>query len=393
MSISTLITPTTTCTSFKLQVNDIDIPIDDVITVEFKNSFFEFGLNGIITIKDSFSLINSELITFDGSTTITLTINDFFRDYKKWIFTVVDMKIDKTNPRVNNIIFIVTDVLNYKLTNTYISKSFNTNIVSAFAQIFDQYKYNEILSQIKLITEFNANNVKSEHFTISSNINLYDFFKSQFRLNNVRIFQDNYKLYVKQFKLSDIKSNFPIKKPNGNELNYTNMVCNNDYAFKIHDYLKLNMSKSNMIDFSPLQEVIRFNNKTIDRQTVNLTDFYNDLLLNNNDTFRNLQDTAGKRSSVRVDSVDAQKYDLFNTFIQNEGLQIVVPGNIKYNNVGYIVKVKLSDKSSYKSQQLSGDITGSGLFLVTEIRYKFFKDIFIQRMTLNRFDSPKALKS
>lgn len=393
MSIATLITPTTTCTSFKLQLNDIEIPIDDVVTVEFKNSFFEFGLNGIISIKDSYSLINSDLITFDGTTAIIITINDFFRDYKKWVFSVIDMKVDRTNPRVNSLIFIVTDVLNYKLNNTYISKSFNTNVVQAFEQIFNQYKYTQLLTDVKLSPEFNPSGLQDEHFTLSSNLSLYDFFMSQFRLSNVRIFQDNYKLYVKEFKLSDIKSNFPIIKSNGGELCYTNVVSNNDYAFKIHDYLKMNISKSKVWSYSPLQEVIRFHNKTIDRQTINLSDFYQDLLLNNNDAFKRMQDTAGKKSSVKVDSIGAQKYDLFNSFIQNEGLQIVVPGNIKYNNVGYIAKVKLSDKSIYNTQQLSGDVTGSGLFLITETRYKFFKDTFIQRLTLNRFDSPKALKS
>lgn len=392
MSVSTLFTPTLVCTSFKCYLNDIEISIDDLQTIEFKNSFFEFGMNGIISIKDTYSMINSDLITFDGSTTFTLVINDFLRDYKKWVFSVVDLKIDKTNPRVNTLIFIVTDVLNYKLQNTYISKSFNTDIVSAFSQVFSQYQYTQVLNEVKVQTEFNSSGLQSKHFTLSSNLSLYDFFVNQFRLNNVRIFQDNYKLYVKQFKLNEIKSNFPLKKPNGKQLNYTNTVSNNDYAFKIHDYLKMNISKSKVLDASPTQEVIRFNGKTLDRETINLQDIYQDLMLNGNDMYSAMQDTSGKKSSVRVDSVDAQKYDLFNTFIQNEGLQIVVPGNVKYNNVGYIVNVKLSDKSSYHSQQLSGDTTGSGLFLVTEVQSKFYKDNFFQRLTLNRFDSPKALK-
>lgn len=393
MSVSTLFTPTTTCTSFKVYLNDIEIPIDDIQTIEFKNSFFEFGLNGIISMKDSYSLINSDLIKFDGSTTFTLIINDFFRDYKKWVFSVVDMKVDRTNPRVNTLIFIVTDILNYKLNNTYIAKSFNANVVDAFTQIYNQYQYKQILDDVKLTTEFKSDGLEAKHFTLGSNLSLYDFFINQFRLNNVRIFQDNYKLYVKLFKLSDIKDKFPLKKINGYDLNYTNTVCNNDYAFKIHDYLKLNVSKSKILDYAPTQEVIRFSNKTINKETINLNDIYQDLILNNNDMYKSLQDTSGKKTSVRVDSIEAQKFDLFNTFIQNEGLQIVVPGNIKYNNVGYIVNVKLSDKSSYRSQQLSGDTTGSGLFLVTEVRNKFYKDSFFQRLTLNRFDSPKALKT
>ena len=83
-------------------------------------------------------------------------------------------------------------------------------------------------------------------------------------------------------------------------------------------------------------------------------------------------------------------YDLFSAFMNLNKLNIVVPGTLKYNCPGFIANVKLGDKSVFKKQQLSGDITTSGNYLILGTESRFIKGHFHQMLELGRFDNPSA---
>ena len=196
------------------------------------------------------------------------------------------------------------------------------------------------------------------------------------------MWQDEATVYVKEFRLSSADKN---------DLKYSTNSNNQNYLFRIHDFKKYDVSKSAAFVNLPAKLVTRFSNKTVIQDTVNLDDFYSDLILNNNDMFKNLQgDAVGKSYSIMNDTVGAQKYDLFNTFIENEKLDIVVPGTLKENQPGRVITVEIGDKSQYVKARQLGNRTSSGKWFIKTVQSRFFGGRFIQRLRLGRFDHPRV---
>lgn len=380
MPLSTIMTVSTVMKNFKVQLNDLTLPDDDIMDVRMSNSFFKFGVNASLTFKDSYSLLNSKSIKFDGTTVVNITVIDFMQNRRKFNFVVYDMEVMDA-ARVNTITLKLIDPFAYKLQNLYVPKSFSGTIVDAFNSVYQNYGLEAELSKNKLtlVTESAG---ESKSFIMGSQQSAMDFFNVEFRLANIRMWQDDKHVYIKEFKLSSAEQN---EKP------YKGNSTNNNYLFKIHDFKKTDLKKSNVPLLLPRQEVVRFRNKTVIRDTINLSDFYSELLLNGNDEFKAIQDDAtGNSYSTMNDTVEAQKYDLFNIFMKNEQLDIVVAGTLKENQPGKVVKVELADKSMYVQAQQLGNRTSSGKWFCTCVQSRFLGGRFIQRLRLGRFDHPKV---
>lgn len=387
MSLDTLFNENSKLKHFKLLIDDFDIGQDNLLSLTIANTFLSFGLSAVIIFRDQFSIINSQ-IRLNENTLITFEVNDTLGDYKKYIFRVVNTEISNEESRANFVKLYCIDPIAYTFKNLYLAKSFNTDVCTAFKSIFQEYKCNKYLSSMGLKLDCVPCSVKKS-FTWSSNLSAYDFFKEYSRLSNVRIWYDSEYLHIKEFDLQSEKSKYPLKLK-GHSIQYTDTCSNNDYLFKIHQYKKDGLNHSQLMELVPSQEVIRFKGKSVNRETVNLTDFYKSLILNNNEDFSTFQNTQGKRSKIIVDSVEAQKHDLFSAFMNLNKLNIVVAGTLKYNCPGFIASVKLADKSAFKKQQLSGDITTSGNYLILGTESRFIKGHFHQMLALGRFDKPAS---
>ena len=387
MSLDTLFNENSKLKHFKLLIDDFDIGQDNLLSLTIANTFLSFGISAVIIFRDQFSIINSQ-IRLNENTLITFEVNDTLGDYKKYIFRVVNTEISNDESRANFVKLYCIDPIAYTFKNLYLAKSFNTDVCTAFKSIFQEYKCNKYLSTMGLKLDCVPSSVKKS-FTWSSNLSAYDFFKEYSRLSNVRIWYDSEYLHIREFDLQSEKSKYPLKLK-GHSIQYTDTCSNNDYLFKIHQYKKDGLNHSQLMELVPSQEVIRFKGKSVNRETVNLTDFYKSLILNNNEDFSTFQNTQGKRSKIIVDSVEAQKHDLFSAFMNLNKLNIVVAGTLKYNCPGFIASVKLADKSAFKKQQLSGDITNSGNYLILGTESRFIKGHFHQMLALGRFDKPAS---
>lgn len=387
MSLDTLFSEVSKLKHFKLLIDDFDIGQDNILSVTIANTFLSFGQTAVIIFRDQFSIINSQ-IRLNENTLITFEVNDVLRDYKKYIFRVVNTEISNEESRANYVKLYCVDPIAYTFKNLYLSKSFNSDVCTAFKSVFDEYKCKQYLTKMGLKLDCVPSSVKKS-FTWSSNLSAYDFFKEYARLSNVRIWYDSEYLHVREFDLQTEKSKYPLEVQ-GHKIQYTDTCSNNDYLFKIHQYRKSGLNHSQLMELIPSQEVIRFKGKSVNRETVNLTDFYKSLILNNNTDFSTFQNTQGKRSNTVVESLEAQKFDLFNGFMNLNKLNIVVSGTLKYNCPGFIANVKLADKSVFKKQQLSGDITTSGNYLILGTESRFIKGHFHQMLELGRFDKPAA---
>lgn len=380
MPLSTIGVATTKYKNLAVKLNDITLSIDDVINIDILNSFYNFGLKCNISFKDSYSITNSDEIRFDGSTVVSFTVFDFMQNRRQFTFVTYDMEIYESR-RVKIVTLKLIDPFAYKLQNTYVPKSFNCSIVDAFQDIVKNYEFESELQKNGLSLDCSSSEEREE-FVIGSNQNIMEYFTQQFRLKNIRMWQDNKKVYVKEFKLGNATIN---------ERPYKTTATNGNYLYKIHDMVKQDLKKSNVPNISPLQEVVRFRNKTVIRDTINLTDFYSDILLNGNDDLKNIQmDATGKSFSTFNDSVEAQKYDLFDTFMHNELLDIVVPGDLNVNHPGRIINVQIGDNSPYIQARQKGDRTSSGKWFIGAVQSKLFCGRFIQRLRLGRFDHPRV---
>ena len=197
---------------------------------------------------------------------------------------------------------------------------------------------------------------------------------------------DDYKLHCYQFKLSeaeDAETNFW-----GSDLEYTNLQTNVDGYFYIHDYEKDFGQNDKKI---PKQCITRLDNKKMTKVPIDLNDFFKDLMLNGDTSFKELQDTEGEKIITQDVTEDYVKYFLFNKYMQTNQLTIYVKGTLKYPQLGKICRVKLDDKSPYPDNQLKGDVTANGKYLITDVTNSFIGDKFIQRIQLSRFDNPKVI--
>ena len=94
MSIDTLFTETTKLKHFKLTIDNIVIAQDNILNVSIRYSLFNFGEYAVIMFRDPFSTVNSTL-RLNEETVITFEVNDFLRDYRRYVFKIVKTEISK----------------------------------------------------------------------------------------------------------------------------------------------------------------------------------------------------------------------------------------------------------------------------------------------------------
>lgn len=388
MSNTTIFTDSTICKSIKVYINDIEIPQDDMKDFQYSMSLFRSSILGTLTITDSFNLLNSKQIEFNGNTTVKVVMFDFMRTHWQCKFKVVDMQIDETNPRVKAMRFKLIDSVSYTLATKFNTKSFNANPVDAFKQIIDEYKCQEDLESVGMKLDL-VSAPGSENFSLPHNMSVLDFFLAKLSEYNVRVWFDHTGLHIKEYKLSD----YELTKFKDKNLVYTDFLVNNEYLFKIHFYTKQNASQSSTSLVIPKQTIVKFNAKQKIEEQVDLKEIYSEMLLNNNDDFLQLQETTGDATNPTFTTKGKIKYDLFGKYMFSNVITAGVPGTIKYANPGAKVTVKLLSKSPYDEQQLSGDVTASGVYIIGAVTGRIIGDKFIQQITFNRFDNPKPRKS
>lgn len=388
MSNTTIFTDATICRSIKVFINDIEIPPDDMKDFQYSMSLFRSSILATLVVTDSFNLLNSKKIEFNGKTTVKVVMFDFMGTHWQCKFKVVDMQIDETNPRVKAMMFKLIDTVSYTLSTKFNTKSFNSNPATAFKQIMDEYKCEADLKSSGMSLDLKASE-GSEAFSLPNNTSILDFFIQKLAEYNIRVWFDHTGMHVKEYKLSD----YELTKFKDKNLTYTDFLVNNEYLFKIHFYEKQNASQSSTSLVIPKQTIVKFDAKKKIEEPVDLKEIYSEMLLNNNPDFLDLQETSGDAFNPVFTTKGKIKYDMFGKYMFSNVITAGVPGTIKYANPGAKVNVKLLSKSPYDEQQLSGDVTSSGIYIIGAVTGRIIGDKFIQQITFNRFDNPKPRKS
>jgi hypothetical protein len=388
-----IFTETTVLSLYTVYINDQELLDEDVLSFEIMFDFRKSFIEGTLIIKDSFGI--AELDIFDGKTTVKIKATDVYGEIFTRIFRITNVSNDEYSGRFKSYVLTVVDELFYKLATTYLSKSFSTDPVTAL---------NEYLTELKLDTYLTDNNITKSfeaiteqyNFIVPQDRSIHEFFLYELKNNGYRFWQDRNSINIKNVTFKDLKY-IQVE----NELNiltnvlYSNNTDNGLYGFKIHDF---KMNYNNILNSNIEQPVIQHQvfdiaKKSIDTTTKNLSDVYTDMKLNNKD-MSSLQHTTGARYDVDVGVyIGKQKLNVENIYFNNNKLEIVVPGNFKYNNVGMLVDVILKGNPTMQVQGIEGDTFHSGKYFVSKMSDRFIGDKLIQKLVLNRIDFQEPRKT
>lgn len=372
-----------------IKIDGFEIMTDEIVSLELKSDFFNFGFTGSIKIKDSFDLNNGGKLLFTGKNKIVISMQDFLKDKVIRTYRITQMNAIQAGERFKVFDIQFMDEISFILKNAYIGKSFTDTPVNAFKKYLTHLGIDDIIKTDKMSYDIIDTSTK-QSFTVTANQSVYDFFSTIFRQDNIRMWQDRTALRIKEMVPAEVQ---PLKDPNGEDLTYTNNTMNNEYLFKIHDMHEDSNPSLETNAIKPVEKTFRFDGtKTIIDKTVNLTDAAKSMAMNTMDT-TGLQQTIGERYGTQANfETGSQNFDVLETYMRNNNLSIVVPGSLKYSNVGTSAKVLLKGNNMYNATQLEGDTLSSGKYFIASVGDRIIGDKLIHKLVLCRLDAQTPRK-
>ena len=380
MSLKTLFGDSSLTRNFKIFLDNILLKNDEIITFEIKFDMFSYFTFAYLSFRDSFSISNSNKIKINEETTVRVEILDRYNCFFKCKFKPVKFYFDDTEKRVRNININLVDEISFNLAKEMDSKSFDGKITNFFKEQFKKYELPFGNDVFKFSEKHNCGD---EKLISSSGETTFDFFKSRLKMQGIAFWMNHYEFALKEL---DVK-NFNDKS---NSICYRTDITNNDNIFKINQVKRKNSSKTS-IPISTI-EYTQTNGKLQLTKTISVKDLVHRVQLNNNASEFISEDKNNKISVTTSYGAKLEEFNQLIRMLKNNQIIIFVSGSFKYGNVGNIVKVFVDSKSPYIEQQLSGDPSASGKYIITSVVDKFIGTKFAQKITLSRFDNPKVLK-
>lgn len=387
-SFEKIFTNTTILQSYVVYLNNQELLEEDILSFELAFNFDKPYVEGNIMLKDSFGL--ADLDYFDGTTTFKVYASDMYGEIFSRVFRITSIAFEEYNERFQSFRFGLIDEFYYTLANTYISKSFSkTDPTAAFQEYLTELNLDTYLSDNKVEKNFEETSAYS--FVVPQDRSAYEFFSYEFRQNGLRFYQDRYTVNIKKVDFNALEF-IQVDYARGTDhLKFSNNTENNEYGWKIHDWkliyndiLTANLKR-------PIQEhqMYDITKKAIDNTTNNLKEVYGTMQQSDKD-FSTLQHTNGAKYVTDADIyIDKQKVQIEDLYNKNTTLEIVVPGNYKYNRVGMLVDVVLKGNPYMNDSALLGDKVHSGVYMVAKITDRYIGNKLLQKVVLNRIDLNK----
>lgn len=373
--------------AFTIWINDTELFPEDVLSLEIKWSFDQFYVSGSLIIKDSFGL--SDLGMFNGTTEIKIYAKDFYDEPFDRKFTVINVSQQDYNERFKAYTLSFVDRIYFKMVNAYISTGFNDIPSNALDKFFTQLDIDTIIEDEKLSKDFGTDG-EPEPFCVPQDRSSYEFFTQQMRRVGYRWWQDRNTIHAKKIDINQM----PVataKEP----IVYSNNTDNDKYGFKIHDF---DITYNNILNMNmayPISSNMKFDptSRSMNSTTLNLDDVYPTMKLNDmavDPSELTLIHTTGQKVTTQeIMSTDQQKLEIEDVYMENSILNIVVPGNFKYNFPGQIVEVEFKGNPMIQKSSLEGDTFHSGKYFLKDVSDRYFGDKLIQKLKLVRADFMK----
>lgn len=382
MSIDKIFNNSTILKGCIIYVDDVEIIVDDIIAFKFNHSLYELGMTGSIKFTDSFDIAN-KLVNFNGTNKIKFRITDFLgTDFNKE-FVIIGVMDTGVGERFKTIDLFFRDEISYKLSNTYLSKSFTDTPINSFKKYLTHLGIDDIIKSTNLAYDI-VDTSTSDTFVVPQNISVLEYFTEIFNSENIRIWLDRNQLHIKELIPSELT---PLTYQNSKVV-YTNNTLNNDYVFKIHEYKMDKFMVQNLNQNRPIQRNFRYEfNKEIIDDTKNLKDVFADLKLNDLDV-SDLQQTIGEQYNSQVAyATKLHEFSLAETYLNNNIISIVIPGNFENTNVGSVVEIDLRGNIGFEESQLNGDVVNNGKYIITNTQDLLAGSKYTSKLTLKRLDT------
>jgi hypothetical protein len=299
-------------------------------------------------------------------------------------FKVTNMEKSIIDERTQIIDLELQDEITFLLENTYLSKSFSSTPVSAFKEYLTYLGIDEIITE-ELMSYDIVDTSASQSFVVPQNTNVLDFFENLFRKENIRIFQNKKTFSVKEIIPNSMEI---LIGPEKDEITFTNVTTNNLFLFKVHDLQEISGSTGKINKETPnAKRISASTNKEIVDNTINISDYSQELKLNETDPSKFNLTKGSKFITQEYLTLGNQKADLFEKYMLSNSILVVVPGTISYSVVGSIVNAELKGVGLHNDISLEGSPIGSGKYLVSGLSDRILGDKLIQRLSLSRADS------
>jgi len=386
ISTDRIFSPESTLRNIKIYIDDIFISEEDVVSIDFENTFNVVSIIGKIIIKDSINIYR--LIDLNESTKIKLDIIDNFGKIINRYFNITSVNIESWNADFRYLRLTFIDSLSFMLSTSYISKSFYDTPVNAILQIFDYLGVEKnILTPNNLLLLVKDDNDKV-NFIVPSDRSVLEFFMYLFRNYGCRFWQTIDGVIIGRYLFNNLQERTESLNGTDTIIKYTNNTSNHQNPFMIYDYriltnqtLELNTKNPSQFNFNS------FDGKMFDVTSIKLSDFYDGLALGNQD-LSNISFTFGEKyTNTTSPSIYNQLLTIEDAYFKNTQLEIIVKGNFTANPLGHVVLVDLKGNPTIVQSDISGDTTYSGKYFVYRAQEKIIGDKHISKLTLVRMNN------
>ena len=131
-----------------IKIDGFEIMTDEIVSLELKSDFFNFGFTGSIKIKDSFDLNNGGKLLFTGKNKIVISMQDFLKDKVIRTYRITQMNAIQAGERFKVFDIQFMDEISFILKNAYIGKSFTDTPVNAFKKYLTHLGIDDIIKTI-----------------------------------------------------------------------------------------------------------------------------------------------------------------------------------------------------------------------------------------------------
>lgn len=388
MGIESILLENTILKFLEIKLDGYLILQDEIASLEIKYDFFDFRVKGKIKFKDSFDMGNSGLVKVSNNSLLTISSMDRGDTKSFRTFRVTNSNITIVNDRTKLYDLELQDEISWSLQNMYENATWEGSPVKAMKTYLNRVDVKAVIATDKLKVKA-VDTGSNRTFTIPKNENVLDFMMYMLRKDNIRLYQDRNTIYIQEVKPSSFVN--VVNDVTGEDLVFSNDVADNTYLFKIHEFKDIKNNTGRVNEIAPVIKVnSKVSPKNISTVTISLTEFFNDLQLNDMD-LGTIQLTTGEKLETAEElAVGWQKARLFDTFMLNQQMYIAIKGTYKYSNIGTVVKTKMKGSVASNDTNLEGDRLTSGNYFVFGVSDRYLGDKLIQRLHLGRLDAQKV---
>lgn len=360
----------------KVTVDEYELLVGDVMSVQIDQSLKVGGLVGVIEFKDTFDIFNNNETTLNNENVVTVSFRDFSGDASIRTYRITNITHRKYDERFRIVRLSLLDEITFILSNTYTDFYYNGDCATGAKNLIESLVSDVISSNRLSISSVGNTESASSTLLCNSTRSVLDSLMIKLSTYNLRIFQSRDSILIKEIVPSALT---PFENV------FTDKTHNNKYIYKIFDR---EQSTVNNID-APKTINYRVDGKTINTDTKNLEDVASDLTINSNaNPTTNLQSSTSKKIVQTTHAQGIQKMKLFDKFMATNRMQIAVVGTILGGKIDSVISCLFNGVVGFSDITIEGDSMNSGNYYVSGVSDLFIGQKYIQRLTVSRVETP-----